>query len=959
MIDNLNLLAYQSGLVSTPLQEQAAAAAKDLCQEQQLMRIGDPLPLVFCRRIGDLGGVLVSPPATEARFENDGNNVLTTKWHLVVSEGPIDPIQARDLFQCACRVGSGAQAFNHRAGTWEPGNFLTDPGEGFTPWEVPKSCGAAGTYDDLHTLSFTNTWQDGENYNQQIHAFIRGGRHVQRLVDNVLGPSCNVVDLYLLFLRKVERIPYNLIDLDNLRQAALFTESLGLRFDGKFGQDKTINLDDWCENVLKPYFLLARTRVNGREGLTPLLPINLNGTLRLTQVGYDVMLTEADLDLESWDLQFISLADRRPICAQMMWRQQSDGVASIVRTTEVRFSAPYDAPNGPFEQHDLSEFACSETHIAKVGAYQVAHRGLVTHTVSVNAIPNNNTRLVQDGSIIRVLIPRVVDGQQPATHDYLYRVVSIERSLMGDTVFKLVHFPVDDQGRSSLAIAVNSAQPGGLLLDIPAPIVSCDENDPFDDSLLPDEWTDWTLPPSDMYDISVPYPSLNPPPPPPQEYPTEEPPPDDVDPGPDPLNQPLPEPPPPSLPSHFYSTRTFTVNFWSESGIQIGNWLEGSKIFGQTSPIYTNPSTQNSTPTPVEGNKINFNVSFQYKTDAAPYIEKVYYQNWNTEWYDVGPYPDGFHRGTMINGIYNRWDILGEFNNIGGAFKMIKTKLLKRAPKTATSKYLKYSLFLSHNEAKLNRKTYYYFFSKTNQGSLGILRNYSVTAEDLLNYPETTLTGEFEAFYMVYAPQDKTTELVQWDGVFDGYNNWSGTFEPPLPEDFYSIYDETMPWGPDNPTYPVTVIQSRTVSPVTYNVNQDVEIIILDAPAVLRAKITGSNGNSLTLGDTIIVTVTTTDPVAKVSNPADFQIQVGDYTQLAHYSAADSTSTSLVFKHVITSVVVSGPQTPGSDLDTSGGITAPAYAITAGAFKDADGNELDTTYTLVREGSNSITVTPP
>lgn len=501
--DSLNLLAYQSGLVATPLQEQAASAARDLCTEQQLMRIGDPLPLVFCRRVGDVGGVLVSPPATEARFENNATNVLTASWHLVVSEGPIDPIEVRDVFQCACRVGNSTQSFSRRAGNWSPGNVTVDRGGTYKRWDVPRFCGAAGTFNNLHTLSFVNTYADGEEWNRAVHAFIRGGRHVTRLVDGVIGPSNNVVDLYLLLLRKVERIPENLIDLDNLRHAARFTEALGMRFDGNFSGEATQNLDDWRENVLKPYFLLQATRINGREGLMPLLPTNRDGSLYTGVVGPHATLTELDLDLSTWDLQFLSLADRRPIRAQMMWRQQADGIDSIVRTSEVYFRPPHDAPDGPFEQHDLSEFACSERHIAKVGAYLVAHRALVTHTLKVDAIPGDYNSSVSDGMIVRVTVPRTVDGQTTSTHDYLYRVVSIEKDLGGTTVFNLVHFPLDTQGRSAVAMAVLSANPSGLVLPIAKTGPVCDVNSSTDTTSLPDNGIPWNLPTDPTFGIPI------------------------------------------------------------------------------------------------------------------------------------------------------------------------------------------------------------------------------------------------------------------------------------------------------------------------------------------------------------------------------------------------------------------------------------------------------------------------
>lgn len=523
MSDSLSLLAYQGGLVSTPSTEQAAQAANDLCVEQRLMRVGDPLPIVFCRREGNVGGCLVSPGATEARFSNDAANVLTASWHLVLGEGPMDPIQVRDVFQCACRVGTSTSAFGRRAGSWSPGNLTVDRGANYIRWELPRFCGAAGTFERLTTLSFVNTYQNGEDWNRQIHVFSRGGRHVTRLLDGVTGPSSNVVDLYLYLLRAVERVPESMIDLESLKHAARFTNLLGMRWDGVLGGEQTENLDDWCENVLKPYFLLARTRRYGMEGLMPLLPTNNDGSLFLGRVGPHATLTETELDLESWSLEFLSLADRRPICAQMQWRQQGDGVDSIVRTSEVRFAAPFNAPDGPFEQHDLSWFATNEMHAVKVGAYVVAHRALVTHTLEVSARPGTHNTTLGDGSIVRVRVPRAVDGDELAVHDYLYRVNSVGKDLMGETKYQLIHMPIDAQGRSAVAQTVYNAQTSGVLLPITKTGPVCDVNSSSNTNSLGEDVVPWT-----PFDDPI----------------------DPLDPGPipDPLDPPVPEPLPPLPP---------------------------------------------------------------------------------------------------------------------------------------------------------------------------------------------------------------------------------------------------------------------------------------------------------------------------------------------------------------------------------------------------------------------------
>ena len=88
--DPFDTLLYQQQLISTPLEERGANGSDDLDVAQRAYTIGDMVPVVFGRRIGNVGGVLISPGATEARFENNASNEVTASYHLVLSEGVLD-----------------------------------------------------------------------------------------------------------------------------------------------------------------------------------------------------------------------------------------------------------------------------------------------------------------------------------------------------------------------------------------------------------------------------------------------------------------------------------------------------------------------------------------------------------------------------------------------------------------------------------------------------------------------------------------------------------------------------------------------------------------------------------------------------------------------------------------------------------------------------------------------------
>ncbi len=74
--DPLALLSIEAGLIRPPLADAAAEGDSQLDSPQRAAILGEPVPIVFCRRdeTAGSGGVLISPPATEARFSNDASN---------------------------------------------------------------------------------------------------------------------------------------------------------------------------------------------------------------------------------------------------------------------------------------------------------------------------------------------------------------------------------------------------------------------------------------------------------------------------------------------------------------------------------------------------------------------------------------------------------------------------------------------------------------------------------------------------------------------------------------------------------------------------------------------------------------------------------------------------------------------------------------------------------------------
>ena len=487
---------------STPLVEREAQGNNSLDVSQRGAVIGEVIPIVFARRVSSIGGVLISPAATEARFENSVTNEVTGFYHLVLGEGPMDSLQVRDVFQRSCRVGSFSQTYNKRAGTFIPGNFIVAR-VGYTVPECPSYCGTGGTYTGLSTLAFQATYPNGiTQWNRQVHCFVRGGLYVTRLLDGVTGPSNNVADLLRYLLRSSSRVPDAQIDAaGSFLAAATFTNVNGLWFNGSI--NASTNLRDWIGRNLQ-YFLLRLARVGGKESLTPLLPTNANGTIKTTAVDWEFAFTEEHIIPDTFEIDYTPLADRKPFAVMVLWRQQDDLGIPLIRTAEVRYTGT--AIDGPFEQHDLSAFCASENHAVKVGTYILSRRNHITHRLRISVRPDAYNPTLAAGDRVRVRLERTPSTGAASVHDYLYEVDRIGKSISGEVRLELTHFPVDSGFASVVAKEVDAATGAGFVLPTGLSGITCDVNSSSDTSVPADtslDPGDWDIPADGSFDAGV------------------------------------------------------------------------------------------------------------------------------------------------------------------------------------------------------------------------------------------------------------------------------------------------------------------------------------------------------------------------------------------------------------------------------------------------------------------------
>jgi hypothetical protein len=278
-----------------------------------------------------------------------------------------------------------------------------------------------------------------------------------------------LIDLALYLIRQTSRFPEAMIDLDGMEAAAKFTNANGFFYNGIF--DESTNLEDWLQEIARSFLLRVSNR-NGKKSFRPRLPTNANGTIFTGAVPWIFTFTEEHVLPNGFDIEYIELIGRKPICAQMLWRQQPEDDIGIIRSTEVRLAN--QAINGPFEQYDLSKFCTSENHAVKVGAYEVGRRKFIEHTLRLQVRPSSFNPTIALGDIVRVELRRESNEGQVTLHNYLYEVERINRNISGSVELDLTHFPVNAQGQSILGLYVLNAVGAGFELPTGRDDFQCD-----------------------------------------------------------------------------------------------------------------------------------------------------------------------------------------------------------------------------------------------------------------------------------------------------------------------------------------------------------------------------------------------------------------------------------------------------------------------------------------------------
>lgn len=335
---------------------------------------------------------------------------------------------------------------------------LTITEENSEPLPKPEAtlyCGTGGSYANLSTLSITRQYPAGdEGWRRQVHAFLRAGRPVPRLIEGTEGASNLFPDLARFALLASGQITADLIDDASLLASARFHRANDITCDGVAAVPA--NVPEWLDR-LAPLFLLRPTNAWGRIGLRPALPVTPSHGLNLSPLVPVMVFDESNMS-GGMTIEGIPAEDRNwRVGILPLWREQPDNNIGTTRGTgPVRYA---DMPDSsPVEEVDGSEWLTRERHALQVAALELARRRHVEHRGTFQIYkPTPAHAALRPGDIIRINRARIPTIGNPSDWSYLYEITSISGHPMGPWTIAVDHHPVDINGASLLAREVAGA----------------------------------------------------------------------------------------------------------------------------------------------------------------------------------------------------------------------------------------------------------------------------------------------------------------------------------------------------------------------------------------------------------------------------------------------------------------------------------------------------------------------
>lgn len=238
-----------------------------------------------------------------------------------------------------------------------------------------KGGASLGSYSNVNTAMLALRSNRNIASIDQLRLWIKSG------VNN----SNSFPDLVLYLLQNVSGINPSMIDRESFAAARTFCNNNKLYYDGAI--TSRTNLRSFITSTA-PFFLLNFVLKNGKMALIPALN---NGSP-------SAMFTAGNIIEDSFALEYLDIAERRNIRAEMIWRQNMLNEFPRNRSFVVGDSAT-------LETFDMSSFCTSEQHARTAGQYICAVRKLITHSIKFKTTVDMAN--VAPGSIITVALDQI------------------------------------------------------------------------------------------------------------------------------------------------------------------------------------------------------------------------------------------------------------------------------------------------------------------------------------------------------------------------------------------------------------------------------------------------------------------------------------------------------------------------------------------------------------------------
>ena len=296
----------------------------------------------------------------------------------------------------------------------------------------------------------------GPDYWMQAHMFVEQGINVTRLMPSYFsgadeeGPSHFYADLIYYLLGKAQMIKADQIDVEALRAACVVHNHYKMFYNGAL--QITTSFSEWLTRTA-PYFLMTPRQVDGKYGVWPVVPVDANGEFSRESVNtyLKMQITADDIVSGSYARAYFPAKDRKDICLVMVYKDQPINSPGQTVTVEVRYRGT--ALQGPFEQHDLTEFCCHPNQAMMSARYLLARRRYTSHAVELTM--GRRGAQLQPGDVVSVDLAVDTTEGDGVTDLHYYSVESVTEGQGGQVQLQLVHFPtaVNDAGETISVIA--------------------------------------------------------------------------------------------------------------------------------------------------------------------------------------------------------------------------------------------------------------------------------------------------------------------------------------------------------------------------------------------------------------------------------------------------------------------------------------------------------------------------